>query len=150
MGGASRSASRAPFNPQSLCVANVGRISVFRGEVAMADTSTHGKRVRSLPTGITPQQPRKRKSCRKGKKASASKRQLFDEAVPNTCSTVDSRWNREELRALIEFVALHSDRDAWPHTKKGDFWKSAAEFVAERGSDTMRTGKTNHTCSVNC
>ena len=118
----------------------------------MADTSTRGKRVRSSPTGITPQQPRKRKSCRKGKKkkASASKRLSFDEAVLSTCSTVDSGWKREELRALVEFVVLHSDGDMWPHTKKGDFWKSAAEFVAERGSDTTRTGKTNHTCSANC
>ena len=49
-----------------------------------------------------------------------------------------------------EFVVLHSDGDTWPHNKKGDFWKSAAEFVAERGSDTTKTGKTNHTCSANC
>ena len=75
--------------------------------------------MRNLPTGITPQQPRKRKSCHKGKKTSASKRLLFDEAVPSTCSTVDSGWKRKEVRALIKFVALHSDRDAWPHTIKG-------------------------------
>ena len=55
----------------------------------MADTSTRGKRVRSSPTGITPQQPSKRKPRRKRKKkASASKRLSFcDSLVPRSFHT---------------------------------------------------------------
>lgn len=52
-----------------------------------------------------------------------SKRLSFDEAVPSTCSAIDSGWKREELGALVEFVVLHSDGEKWPHTTKADFWK---------------------------
>ena len=105
---------------------------------------------KKIATGITPQQPSKRKPRPKGKKkASASKRLSFCEAVPSTFSTLDSARKREELRALVEFVVLHYDGDKWPHNKKDTFWNSAAEFVAERTS-TSRTGKTNHICSGNC
>ena len=106
--------------------------------------------MRSSPTGITPQQPSKRKPRPKGKKkASASKRLSFCEAVPSTFGTLDSARKREELRALVEFVVLHYDEDKWPHNKRDTFWNSAAEFVAER-TGTSRTGKINHICSGNC
>jgi len=46
-----------------------------------------------------------------------------------------------EVKALIEFILLHSTGENWPSHKQMKFWTSAGEFVKRRsGSDTSRSG----------
>lgn len=104
------------------------------------------KRPRSTSTILTPIQRPKRAPLREAVLNSTSSPGLAPRRLSYQCMTEGRtssqvKWMDVEVKALIEFILLHSTGDTWPSHKQMMFWTSAGEFVKTRsGSDTYRSG----------
>lgn len=50
---------------------------------------------------------------------------------------ISKKWQENEEKALVEFIALHSDLNTsadgrWPSTHGADYWREAAAYISER------------------
>ena len=98
------------------------------------------KRPRGSPTMHTPHREQKRVSLRE---SMAANNALEPRRLANVCAedNVKEKWCDDEVKALIEFVLLHSSSEKWPSHKQAVFWNSAGQFVKERsGSSLSRSG----------
>ena len=115
--------------------------------------SVVSKRPRS-PTRCSPQSQSKRVPLREitevnnlqSPRLLPSRLTYKDESNKQLKSKVE--WSNSELKALTEFVLFHTTGETWPSHKQVAFWKSAGEFVKNRGGvdSTYRSGK----CSKHC
>ena len=57
---------------------------------------------------------------------SSSKEQL---PVVQLSRSFDNVWDKNEVRALVQFILLMSRPDKWPCHKRMAFWENAGKFV---------------------
>ena len=50
-------------------------------------------------------------------------------------------WSREEIVALIQYVALYTEEKKWPTTKQSDFWEACATAISENTGKAVRSGE---------
>jgi len=136
--------------------------TVMSSSVSVGDSSDQesvvSKRPRS-PTRCSPQSQSKRVPLRDLAEAnnlpSRAPRLLpstltFEEVDSNKQPKSKVEWSNSKLKALTEFVLFHTTDEAWPSHKQMTFWKSAGEFVKNRGGvDSInRSGKCYKHCSL--
>ena len=109
------------------------------------------------PTRCSPQSQSKRVPLRDLAEANnlSSRRLLpsrltYKEVESNKQPKSKVEWSNSELKALTEFVLFHTTSETWPSHKHMAFWKSAGEFVKNRGGvdSVCRSGKCYKHCSL--
>jgi len=114
------------------------------------------KRPRS-PTRCSPQSQSKRVPLRDLAEANnlpsprfLPSRLTYEEVESNKQLKSKVEWSNSELKALTEFVLFHTTGETWPSHKQMAFWKSAGEFVKNRGGvdSIYRSGKCYKHCSL--
>jgi len=116
------------------------------------------KRPRGSPTRFTPERQQKRVPLRElvnndagtsGRSPRSSlllpSRLTYEIDNVNDESNSKKGWSDSEVKALVEFVLFYTNGETWPSHKHSAFWKSASEFVKNRGGMTnvYRSGKHN-------
>jgi len=108
-------------------------------------SSDSNKRPRSSPTLLTPTQRSKRAPLRElvqnssldsSSSAIPVPRRLSYQSTDQDRILPHERWMDAEVKALIEFILLHSTGENWPSHKQMKFWTSERRS----GSDTSRSG----------
>ncbi|XP_065893229.1 uncharacterized protein [Dysidea avara] len=109
------------------------------------------KRPRSSPNQCTPERQQKRVPLRElanndGSRDGSPLRLLPSRLTYETENAKDEshrspkktkeEWSDSELKALTEFVLFHTSGDTWPSHKQAAFWKSASQFLKNRGGMT--------------
>jgi len=97
------------------------------------------KRRHGGPTGNTPGKP-KAKTSRGNESTGSSRKSLFNFAPPETAKKA-ADWSREEIVALIQYVALYTEEKKWPTTKQSDFWEACATAISENTGKAVRSGE---------
>ena len=120
-----------------LCVSSAGQRS--QGAVHL-----YGKGRKSTPTFNTPVRPHKRRPLRELVQVEGldlPRTRLYSEH--NSISTKrSSSWSQEEIKALLQFVLLHSDGLSWPTHHNMAIWNAAGSFIKMKlGTEHCRSGE---------
>ena len=118
--------------------------------MSAADETAH-KRPRSSPTLLTPTNHSKRRPDFARSSRLTSRRRIFSSPATTVSAqqrpederwhykrTNSDSWKELEIKALVEFVLIHS-RGSWPTHHQHDFWEAAAMHIKMRTS-AERTG----------
>ena len=98
-------------------------------------------------SGNTPGKSRPKRSTsyhETGETSKPARKTLFaPETVEIACTQPNEEWTREELGALVEYVALYWDgahTNGWPSTKNHCFWDDCAAAIEQSTGQPKRTG----------
>lgn len=107
------------------------------------------KRRQFGPSGNTPGKSRPKRSIGEHETSKPARKTLFaSSTVDVACAQRNEEWTREELCALVEYVALYWDgahTNGWPSTKNQCFWDDCATAIEQSTGHPKRTGKPNNT-----
>jgi len=81
----------------------------------------------------------------------SSRRSLFSSSTQNisaqtTVTAHSEEWTRQELAALVEYVALYwegAHTDGWPSIKTPSFWENCSKAIVDATGLPKRTGITS-------
>ena len=105
------------------------------------------------PSGNTPGKSRPKRSIHVSdhETGKPARKTLFASwTVDIACAQCNEEWTREELGALVEYVALYWDgahTSGWPSTKNLCFWDDCATAIKQSTGQPKRTGKPRNTIS---
>ena len=97
-------------------------------------------------SGNTPGKSRPKRSTSDYETSKPARKNLFapeTETVDTACAQRNEEWTREELGALVEYVALYWDgahTNGWPSTKNHCFWDDCATAIEQSTGQQRRTG----------